>query len=134
MAMKWSALAAAGWLLVAMHAGAQQKPAEGYQRPMFKCKDAKGKVSYSNTQCPDAKQVGEKKPAKPSERHKEVSQDRAKRTQVATRPAAIREECGALEKRMAEEQARLKALPQPATAGDEKDLVNDRIRFKKLKC
>jgi hypothetical protein len=133
MAMDWRTVAMAACVAAAGTAGAQQAPPQGTHQPTYKCKGKSGPV-YQAVPCRDGRKLDATKNPRPSARRTPPPQDRAVRTQKAARPAAIKEECAALESRIAAEQARLKALPQPATDADEKDLVTDRMRFRKLRC
>ena len=116
-------LVAGACVLAAMPAGAAAA---------YKCSTRNG-VIYSDLPCPGGREVGvPRKPA--SDRHAVPPQDRARRVQRASLPPEKREECAALDVKLAEEQATLDKLPQPATAADEKALLNAKMRYRKLHC
>ncbi len=121
--------AAAGLLLAAAPAGAQEAPA---LTPTYKCQ-ANGKVVYTQIPCPGGRQLGASG-AKVPERYKTPPQDRAKAARRAQLTPEARQECTALEGRMKEQESALKAKGTEPTIEEETPLVKTRLRFRELKC
>ena len=116
-------LAACALALAASQAGAQAA---------YKCTTRDG-VIYSQVPCAGAHEVGA--PRKHvSDRNTPPPQDRAKRVQRASLTPEKREECNALDTTLADEEAALAKLPQPPTPAEEKNLLNARMRYRKLHC
>ena len=116
-------LVAGAIVLAATQAGAE---------PAYKCSTRNG-VVYSQVPCAGAKEVAASRSGK-ADRYAVPPQDRARRVQRQSLPPETQQECNALDTRLVEEQAALDKLPQPATAGDEKALLNAKMRYRKLHC
>lgn len=123
-------LAAAAWLLLAAApAGAQEAPA---LTPTYKC-HANGRVIYTQIPCAGGRELGPGG-AKTPERYKTPPQDRAKAARRAQLTPEARQECTALEGRMKEQEAELKAKGTEPTIQEETPLVKTKLRFRELKC
>lgn len=122
-------LAAAAWLFAAAPAGAQEAPA---LTPTYKCQ-ANGKVVYTQIPCPGGRQLGSSG-ARVAEKYKTPPQDRAKAARRAQLTPEARGECTALEGRMKEQEAALKAKGTEPTIEEETPLVKAKLRFRELKC
>jgi hypothetical protein len=123
--------AAAAWLLLAAApAGAQQEaPA---LTPTYKC-TSKGRVVYTQIPCAGGRELGPAG-AKTPERYKTPPQDRAKAARRAQLTPEARKECTALEGKMKQQEAELKAKGPTPTIEEETPLVKTRLRFRELKC
>ena len=95
----------------------------------FKC----GAHAYSDRPCTGGRQVGPHS-ARTSDKWKAPPQDRAVIARRATLSPQDRHECGALDVRLREQQAELKAKGQAATLQDEMPLVRTKKKFRELKC
>ena len=102
------------------------------QTPAYKCV-SKGRVVYTQVPCGDAKPINSPKP-RVNVRYETPSQERAKIARRAPLSAEDREECGALDHRMQEQEAEVKARGDAATLQDEMPLVRSKKRFRELKC
>lgn len=123
--MRWGlTIMAACWLL----AGAAQAQGE----TTYKCRSP-GRVTYSDRPCPGARQMGAAAPHQ-TDKWKTPSQDRATLARRAPLPADTKQECRALDARLQEQQAMLKARGEAATLQDEMPLVLSRKRYRELKC
>jgi hypothetical protein len=116
-------LAAGVLALAATQAGAQAA---------YKCSTRNG-VTYSQVPCAGGREVGAPR-SHASDRNAVPPQDRAHRVQRASLPPEKREECKALDTKLAAEKAALAKLPQPATPAEEKGLLNAKMRYRKLHC
>lgn len=123
-------LAAAAWLLLAAApAGAQEAPA---LTPTYKC-HANGRVVYTQIPCAGGRELGPGG-AKTSEKYRTPPQDRAKAARRAQLTPEARQECTALEGRMKQQEAELKAKGAEPTIQEETPLVKTKLRFRELKC
>ena len=123
-------LAAAAWLLLAgAPAGAQEAPA---LTPTYKCQ-SNGRVVYTQIPCSGGRQLGSAG-VKSAEKYKTPPQDRAKAARRAQLTPEARQECTALEGRMKEQEAELKAKGTEPTLQEETPLVKTKLRFRELKC
>ena len=120
-----AALCAAG----AVHAQAKSAP----DRTMYKCPGAKGKVTYSEKAC-EGGTVVERKSSKTDARAQKPPQDRAVAANRARLTPEQRQQCDVLKGRMAEQEAVLKARPQPAAPEDERELTTTRKEYREMKC
>jgi hypothetical protein len=102
------------------------------QTPTYKCV-SKGRVVYSQFQCGDAKPMNSARP-RVNVRYETPSQDRAKIARRATLTAQAREECGALDRRLRDQEAEVKAKGDALTLEDEMPLVRSKKRYRELKC
>ncbi len=112
-------------LQAADHAGAQS--------PTYKCVQGK-RVVYSQTICAGARQLGGDGRKRVSVRYEAPPQDRAKAARRGQLTEEARHECTALDARMPEQEAELKAMGSAATIHDEMPLVSSRKRFRQLGC
>ena len=120
------ALGCAGALLLAA------APAAANQ-PIFRCGTATG-VTYSHVPCNGARQIDASGASRAqTERHATAPQDRAKAMTRARLPEDVRQECSALDHRMADEAATLKHKGD-VTPTDEKVLLQSKMRARELKC
>ena len=124
-AMRWGAALAA---LVAVQVAAPVAA----ESPTYKCV-SKGRVVYTQIQCGDAQPMNAPKP-RVNVRYETPSQDRAKTARRATLSAEAREECGALDQRMKQQESEFKAMGEGATLQDEMPLVRSKKRYRELKC
>jgi hypothetical protein len=114
-------LGAAGLLLAGICAHAVE--------PAYKC----GLNSYTYVPCPGGREIGV--PHKhQTERSRAVPQDRAVIAKRAVLSPEDRQECKALDVRLREQQAGLKAKGEAATLQDEMPLVQSKKRFRELRC
>jgi hypothetical protein len=124
MARSWGVLLA-GMLL--LHAADSVRA----QSPTYKCVQ-RGRVVYSQTMCPGGRELGGKK--RVTVRYQTPPQDRATAMRRAQLPQEARKECKALDARMPQQEAELKAMGTAVTAHDELPLVSSKKRFRELGC
>lgn len=125
-------LAAAAWLLLAGPASGQQPQEALPSQPAYKCV-SKGRVVYTQVPCAGGRLVGPAG-ARRADKYQAPPQDRAKLARRARLAPEARQECTALEGRMREQEAELKAKGPAVTIQDETPLVKARLRFRELKC
>jgi hypothetical protein len=117
-------VAVSGLLFAAARAAADQ--------PTYKCVQ-KSRVTYTQLPCPGGKQLG-MAPVRRTDRSRPVPQDRA----VVARRAALspedRWECKALDGRLREQAAELKAKGEAVTLQDEMPLVQSRKKYREMRC
>lgn len=123
LAAAWGATAL--WLLAAA-------PAQAQVHPTYKCFFGGG-ITYTHVPCAGGHEVGARTPRR-TERSRPVPQDRATIARRAVLSEEEREECRALDARMLEQQAELKARGDSATLDDEMPLVHSKKRFRELRC
>ncbi|HEY0822328.1 MAG TPA: hypothetical protein VGD76_00965 [Ramlibacter sp.] len=121
---------AVAWLLLAGPALGQQEPPP--RKPAYKCV-SKGRVVYTEVACPGGREVGPAG-ARRTDRYKTPPQDRAKLARRAQLTPEARQECTALEGRMKQQEAELKARGPSVTIQDETPLIKAKLRFRELKC
>lgn len=102
------------------------------QDKAFKCV-ARGSVTYTQVPCPGAREVRATTPRR-TDKTQPVPQDRAKIARRATLSAEEREECRALDARLVEQRATLKALGDSVTLQDEMPMVQTQKRLRELRC
>jgi hypothetical protein len=124
MARSWGVLLA-GMLL--LHAADSVRA----QSPTYKCVQ-RGRVVYSQTMCPGGRELGGKK--RVTVRYQTPPQDRATAMRRAQLPQEARKECKALDARMPQQEAELKARGTAVTPHDELPLVSSKKRFRELGC
>jgi Tfp pilus assembly PilM family ATPase len=100
------------------------------QTTTYKCVQ-RGRVTYSQTLCPGGKELGKKRV---TVRYQTPPQDRATAMRRAQLPKEARSECKALDARMPQQEAELKAIGTAATPHDELPLVSSKKRFRELGC
>ena len=125
-AMRWGTACAA---IVALHVTGN---VWAQQTPAYKCV-SKGRVVYTQVPCGDAKPINSPKP-RVNVRYETPSQDRAKIARRATLTAEARAECGALDHRLQEQEAEVKAKGDTVTLQDEMPMVRSQKRYRELKC
>jgi hypothetical protein len=113
--------------LLALAAGAQAQTAA------YKCVSRGGNVTYSQVPCPGARPVTDGV-QRASSKNKEPPQDRARIARRALLSPQDRQECYALDGTMREQEAQLKARGDTVTIQDEMPLVQNRKRFRELRC
>jgi hypothetical protein len=123
-AQKTSIVLGAALLLAAGAALAQQ--------PTYKCV-ARGRVTYTSVPCTGGRVVGVHR-MQETDKWKTPPQDRARIARRAPLSPEERQECSALDARMASEQAMLKAKGDAATLQDEMPLVHSKKRYRQLHC
>lgn len=123
-ARMWGVLLASGWMLHA--AGAVHA-----QTPMYKCVQ-RGRVTYSQTMCPGGREFGGRK--RVTVHYQTPPQNRATAMRRAQLSQEARKECRALDARMPQQEAQLKAMGTAATPHDEVPLVSSQKRFRELGC
>jgi hypothetical protein len=128
MTTRWIHLLCAAGLLAAAAQAAAQAP-----RPTYKCTDAKGKAVYSQTPCPDAKVIGEKKP-KTDPRKDTPPQDRARAANRAKLSPEELQKCDNLAATIKEQEATFNAKPKPTVPEDERPLTLSRKEYRELRC
>jgi hypothetical protein len=101
------------------------------QSPTYKCVQ-RGRVVYSQTMCPGGRELGGKK--RVTVRYQTPPQDRATAMRRAQLPQEARKECKALDARMPQQEAELKARGTAVTPHDELPLVSSKKRFRELGC
>jgi hypothetical protein len=123
--LRWrSALAAAA--LITMTAGASAQTAA------YKCV-SRGTVLYSQVPCPGARDVTSST-SRTTDKSKKVPQDRARIAKRAVLTPEERKECYALDRRLVEQEAMVKAKGDTVTIEDEIPLVQSKKRFRELRC
>lgn len=123
--MRWGMMVvAAGWLL----AGAVQADAP----VAYRC-GAPGRITYTDRPCSGARPVGAGTPHH-ADKWKPPPQDRARIARRALLPAAVKQECSALDARLRQEDTVLKTQGAAATLQDEMPGVLSRKRYRELKC
>ncbi|HVE52555.1 MAG TPA: hypothetical protein VNB23_04165 [Ramlibacter sp.] len=125
-ARTWTAILGAATLLVA--AGAAHAQVD----PAYKCWSRSG-VTYTQVPCAGGKQVGTSGRSR-TDKTQPVPQDRARIAKRAVLSDEDRRECTALDARMAEQEAELRAKGDGATLDDEMPLVRSKKRFRELRC
>jgi hypothetical protein len=103
------------------------------QTAAYKCAGRDGTVLYSQVPCPGARVVGDK-PAHVTNKWKQPPQDRAKIARRALLSPVDRQECGVLDEWMREQETMLKAKGEAVTLQDEMPLVQNKKRFRELRC
>jgi hypothetical protein len=114
-------LGAAGLLLAAVSGHADG--------PAYKC----GRNSYSSVACPGGREIGVPH-RRTTDKSKPVPQGRAVIAKRAVLSPEQRQECKALDVRLRDQQAAIKAKADAATLQDEMPLVQSRKRFRELRC
>jgi hypothetical protein len=99
----------------------------------YKCVGRDGTVLYSQVPCPGGRVVGDR-PYRSTNKWKEPPQDRAKIARRALLSAEDRQECSVLDVRMREQETLLKAKGAAVTLDDEMPLVQNKKRFRELRC
>lgn len=102
------------------------------ETPAYKCVGKRG-VTYSQTPCPGGREVGATQ-ARTTDKWKSPPQDRAVRVRRARLSEEDRQECAALDVRLKEQAAQVKAKGDAATLQDEMPLVRSKKRFRELRC
>lgn len=97
--------------------------------PAYKC----GAHSYSDLPCSGGREVGAARPQH-LDHHAVPPQDRARLARRAGLKPQVREQCEALDVQLVEQQTALTKLPQPVTPADERELVESKLKFRKLHC
>lgn len=121
-------LCAAGLLLAATQAAAQTP------RPTYKCTDASGKAVYSQVPCSQAPQVLNERKPKPDARKEKPPQDRARAANRARLTPEQLQKCDALAEVMKQQEAELKAKPEPLNPEDERPLTQSRKEYREMRC
>jgi hypothetical protein len=103
------------------------------QSPTYKCVQ-RGRVVYSQTMCPGGRELGTQGKKRVTVRYQTPPQDRATAMRRAPLPPEARKECRALDARMPQQEAELKARGTAITPHDELPLVSSRKRFRELGC
>jgi hypothetical protein len=99
----------------------------------FKCVARDGTVLYSQVPCAGARAVGDPS-YRSTNKWKQPPQDRAKIARRALLSPEDRQECSVLDDRMHEQETMLKAKGEAATLQDEMPLVQNKKRFRELRC
>jgi hypothetical protein len=102
------------------------------QQPAYKC-GSSAHPTYSDRPCPGGRQVGPAK-SRVTDTSKTPPQDRAVIARRARLTADERKECSALDRRLAQEKARLKTKGDAVTLEDEMPLVRVQKQFRELRC
>ena len=126
MARTWGVLLAGLWMLHAagpVHA----------QTPMYKCVQ-RGRVTYSQTLCPGGTEFDGPGRKRVTVHYQTPPQNRATAMRRAQLSREARNECRALDARMPQQEAQLRAMGTAATPHDEVPLVSSRKRFRELGC
>jgi hypothetical protein len=116
---------AAAWLLASAQAQVVQKPA-------YRC-GTRAQPTYSEVPCPGARQVGAPH-VRTTDKWKAPPQDRALIARRSRLAPEQRQECSALDRRLAQERAMIKAKGDALTLQDEMPMVHAQKRFRELKC
>ena len=118
------------WGAVMFALAGLQAPVQAQDTAVYKCYSKRG-VVYSQLPC--GKPIDQAKP-RVNVRYETPSQDRAKAARRAPLTAEARQECSALDTRMREQEAEVKAKGDAAVIQDEMPLVRSKKRYRELKC
>ena len=92
-----------------------------------------GSVLYSQVPCPGGRAVGDR-PYSSTNKWKQPPQDRARIARRAVLSPEDRQECSVLDERMLDQETMLKAKGASVTLEDEMPLVQNKKRFRELRC
>jgi hypothetical protein len=107
-------------------------PAAALDAPPYKCVSG-GRVVYTQIPCAGGRPVG-RAAHHETDRYRTPPQDRARIARRAVLTPQARMDCGALDVRLREQLAALKARGDAATLEDEMPLVRSRKQYRELGC
>lgn len=102
------------------------------QDTAYKC-SSRGGTTYADRPCPGGRMLGPAGPRK-TDKTRAVPQDRAKIARRAMLSEEARAECKALDVKLADQKAQLKAKGEAVTLEDEMPMVFTQKRFRELRC